>query len=227
MKESGQIDVFIWIDHHERTINQLKTLVEASNLEMPGGNRDITISAAENLWKYFYSTKIPYIIDSLGKYDTWRHFGTDEQDKIFEWEYGCRSFILDYEDAYNILTEYIENPTKIRNQIQNTGKKIYEYLIGQAKDKMKRTFPMDIGGLKFLVFNGNSFDPSHFKIDIFNMGYDAFASFHLTKENNWKFSLRSKYADVQKVASMYGGGGHKNAAGFRIDFDKLGIFLNK
>lgn len=40
------------------------------------------------------------------------------------------------------------------------------------------------------------------------------------------FSLRSKPegADVSAVAAQYGGGGHKNASGFRVPFDQLAQF---
>jgi hypothetical protein len=36
----------------------------------------------------------------------------------------------------------------------------------------------------------------------------------------WKFGLRSRQTedfDVSKLATLYGGGGHKNAAGFEVD----------
>ena len=37
--------------------------------------------------------------------------------------------------------------------------------------------------------------------------------FYKTKDNKTKVSLRSKTKDVNKLASQFGGGGHKNAAG--------------
>jgi len=43
------------------------------------------------------------------------------------------------------------------------------------------------------------------------------AFFRETDENHWKVSLRSKGdINVSRIASIFGGGGHKNAAGYRI-----------
>ncbi len=43
------------------------------------------------------------------------------------------------------------------------------------------------------------------------------AFFRETDENHWKVSLRSKGdINVSRIASVFGGGGHKNAAGYRI-----------
>jgi len=44
------------------------------------------------------------------------------------------------------------------------------------------------------------------------------ASFFRTLEGSWQFSLRSRGDfDVSEVAKLYGGGGHKSAAGFRVE----------
>lgn len=43
-----------------------------------------------------------------------------------------------------------------------------------------------------------------------------------TDDGRWKVSMRSKgQANVAKIAAAYGGGGHRNAAGFRIKTDLL------
>lgn len=44
------------------------------------------------------------------------------------------------------------------------------------------------------------------------------AMFRETEENKWKASLRSKGdVNVALIASVFGGGGHRNAAGFFIE----------
>jgi phosphoesterase RecJ-like protein len=43
------------------------------------------------------------------------------------------------------------------------------------------------------------------------------AFFRELKENEWKVSLRSKGdMNVARIAALFEGGGHKNAAGFKI-----------
>lgn len=45
-----------------------------------------------------------------------------------------------------------------------------------------------------------------------------------TDNGRWKVSMRSKgQANVAKIAAAYGGGGHRNAAGFRIKADLLSL----
>lgn len=53
------------------------------------------------------------------------------------------------------------------------------------------------------------------------------AVFVKQKEDHYKISMRSsEYADVSKIAVKYGGGGHKRAAGFSINKDKLEFVIN-
>lgn len=49
------------------------------------------------------------------------------------------------------------------------------------------------------------------------------ASFFVNKDGYLAFSLRSldTKIDVSEIAAKFGGGGHRNAAGFRLDYDKL------
>ena len=43
------------------------------------------------------------------------------------------------------------------------------------------------------------------------------AFFRQITDNDWKVSLRSKGdVNVAQIAALFGGGGHKNAAGFKI-----------
>lgn len=48
-------------------------------------------------------------------------------------------------------------------------------------------------------------------------GIDVSLLFYETAEGKTKLSLRSKYYDVNKLASKFGGGGHKNASGVLSD----------
>lgn len=46
------------------------------------------------------------------------------------------------------------------------------------------------------------------------------------KDYCWRISIRSKHADISGVANLFGGGGHANASGARIDsLDDLGRFI--
>ncbi|MFB5634981.1 MAG: bifunctional oligoribonuclease/PAP phosphatase NrnA, partial [Candidatus Nitrosomaritimum aestuariumsis] len=50
---------------------------------------------------------------------------------------------------------------------------------------------------------------------------EAFAACYWDTEDGRVFGLRSfsKGSDVSEIAKEYGGGGHRNAAGFRVDWN--------
>ena len=45
--------------------------------------------------------------------------------------------------------------------------------------------------------------------------------FYIYETNEWMISLRSKNINVNDICKLYGGGGHKNAAGCQLSHDKL------
>lgn len=57
--------------------------------------------------------------------------------------------------------------------------------------------------------------------NIMTVGEPFAAVYHDTKDGKRAFSLRSTDAgeDVSLIAAKFGGGGHRNAAGFSIDLD--------
>lgn len=57
--------------------------------------------------------------------------------------------------------------------------------------------------------------------DLNKRTFDASASYFINKDGEVVFSLRSAQMDVQEIAKLYGGGGHKNAAGFKTTFKEL------
>jgi oligoribonuclease NrnB/cAMP/cGMP phosphodiesterase (DHH superfamily) len=224
-KSENIIDDFIWIDHHLPKIESLTKLYEESNLEMPRGNRDIKYSACENLWKtLFPKRKIPTLIEKLGMYDSWRHINTKRELEIFHHQYGSRSLIHNYEEAYEYLEKHFKNSTRLNRKIMDVGKQIYNYLKEEAKYKLDNAFVVELVDKIFLTYNENHFDPRHFGFNINEMGYDGFISFHL-ENNEWVFSMRSSTVDVSKIASIFNGGGHKKAAGFRLSINELNKVL--
>ncbi|MDD3592863.1 MAG: DHHA1 domain-containing protein, partial [Sulfurovum sp.] len=52
------------------------------------------------------------------------------------------------------------------------------------------------------------------------------ACFVMELEEGLRISLRSKSADVSKVAKVFGGGGHKVAAGFTVSYAE-GVAIDK
>lgn len=56
-------------------------------------------------------------------------------------------------------------------------------------------------------------------------GVEAVALFRQLEDGNFKVSLRSRGAvDVERIARRFGGGGHKNAAGFSTELEREDLF---
>jgi hypothetical protein len=184
---------------------------------------------------------MPEIVRLLGMYDSFRHKGTNEEQKVLEFQYGARSAISNYKEAYKYLQasmtghKYVNvnSVLSIEYQIHKEGKSIYNYLCIEAKQFYKNRFEIvitesnqgDIGlgqffERKFVCINKERFNPINFDIDYHRDGYDGAACFHydgITKL--WKFSLYNDngLVDCSVIAKQFGGGGHKGAAGFVVD----------
>jgi len=245
---------FIWLDHHISAINSCpSTLSYVNNLGklIPvEGIRDVNFAACELTWKYFMSNPIdkffeteeqcpmPEIVRLLGRYDCFGHKGTDEEQKVLEFQYGARAIITNYEKAYNWLLDVIHDNKHTStkhltvNFIYNLGESIYLYLCTEAKQIYKNGFTIILQepdylyknptnkqyfNRSFICFNKERFNPINFGIDYHKDGYDGAACFWYAN-GMWNFSLRNDngLVDCSMIAKHYGGGGHKGAAGFSI-----------
>jgi oligoribonuclease NrnB/cAMP/cGMP phosphodiesterase (DHH superfamily) len=225
---------FIWIDHH---ISAIKQWDEGEML--PAGFRDVDFAACELTWMYFFDRKesdtMPEIVRLLGRYDCFGHKNTDEEQKVLEFQYGARSYITNYEGAYQFLVESLDD-VKINTTIQSAGINIYSYLCTEAERIYKNGFEIifywveDKGTnvpaqktAKFIAINRRGFNPTNFGVDYHKEGYDGCASFWYTNEM-WHFTLYNANGDVDcsEIAKSFGGGGHAGASGFdTIDINQF------
>ena len=224
---------FIWIDHH---ISAIKDSVE-EKYDMIPGIRNTSKAACELVWDYFFDVPCPLIVNYLGLYDSFRHKGTEQENKILEFQYGARSIISSYADAYEyLLLCYNRNNgkdnTKGLEYIQNLGEGIFKYLKKEASSVMRSSFSvifeMESKKYKFIAVNKDRFNPSNFELDYHEKGYDGAMCFALY-DTNWSVSLYNENGEVDcsVIAKQFGGGGHKGAAGFRVPFGEMEEFLKK
>lgn len=98
------------------------------------------------------------------------------------------------------------------------GKRLYDLNV-QSNEVVYEAFSKEVmfNGLKCraLYGFGNGY--------VFNdhaMEYDATIIYHKIRDGRYKYSIFSDTgSDIEKIAKMYGGGGHASAAGFTIDTD--------
>lgn len=221
---------FTYIDHHISAIKQLPNGFTVKGL------LETNFAACELTWKYFFPEKeMPEIVRLLGMYDSFRHKGTDEEQKVLEFQYGARQTISNYEEAYEYLnweinkSDYSESKV---DDILSNGKAIYQYLCTEAKQTYSKSFEILLeepeglkytdGNLpyvaKFLCVNQERFNPINFGIDYHKKEYDGFACFWY-KDGKWSWSLYNDNGEVDcsVIAKQYSGGGHRGASGFVCD----------
>ena len=124
---------------------------------------------------------MPEIVRLLGRYDCFGHKGTDEEQKVLEFQYGARAIMTNYEECYNYLIDEINDDEKIIiNTILNNGKHIFNFLKTEAKQIYKRAFEIKMNNpdwdtergypgcsvyFKFLCVNQERFNPINFDIN--------------------------------------------------------------
>jgi oligoribonuclease NrnB/cAMP/cGMP phosphodiesterase (DHH superfamily) len=226
---------FIWIDHHISAIKAMFT--EGERSIHPLGLQDTKFAACELTWQYFFPNEpMPEIVRLLGRYDCFGHKGTDEEQKVLEFQYGARAFISNYEQAYGYLTgsTVLSTVESTVESIHRYGKGIYKFLCEDAKQSYKNGFEIkleepnvftpEVGSTntvirKFICINKERFNPINFGIKYHEDGYDGCACFHMGPDKMFNFSLYNDdgKVDVSAIAKQFGGGGHFSAAGFRIN----------
>lgn len=215
---------FTWIDHHKSSIEKLDVLTKEQN-EKFRYVLDRHYSACELAWYHFFPDKhITPAVTLLGKYDTWRGYGTDEwNNNVMPFQMGMRQITGNAYEFPVILLE--DNWGEEIPKIMMSGEQILKYQEAQYQracaiafeDKLcdYRALCMNIGGANFTAFKSVWDGKKH----------DIAVTFHYTG-TNWKYSLFTDKPeiDVSEIAKRFGGGGHKGAAGFTSERE---IMINK
>jgi oligoribonuclease NrnB/cAMP/cGMP phosphodiesterase (DHH superfamily) len=177
---------------------------------------DLTKSGAGLTWDYMcVGYRRPDLINHIEDRDLWRFAleGTREiQANVFSWPY-------DFEVWDRLMRTPVKNLRAEGEAIERKHFKDIDELIRVVTRRMK------IGGYIVPVANlpyTLTSDAGH-KL----ASNEPFAACYWDTPEGRVFSLRSRPdgVDVSEIAKQYGGGGHKNAAGFRVSFDQLEQFL--
>lgn len=176
---------------------------------------DLNRSGAGLAWDFFHPHSVrPRLIDHIEDRDLWRFAlpGTREiQAALFSHPYDFE--LWDRLMATDTNELRAEGVAIERKHFKDIGE-----LLAASKRRMR------IGGHDVPVANlpyTMSSDAGH------KMAQgEPFAACYLDTPHGRSFSLRSTDAglDVSEIAKQYGGGGHRNAAGFRVAFDALAQF---
>ncbi len=204
LRTAGQI---ILIDHHVTAMEQyslfFKTQKLPKNLSI---NFDLSHSGCVLTWQYFFHGEpIPDILQYIEDRDLWR----------FKLE-GTREITT---ALYEKMPINFEDMARLDlSELLSVGRIQLKQFTGMVNRLAKSQHHVFIAGHMGLGVNA----PSVFSSDLGQVLAEKSGTFGMTyhydgKKSRWNFSLRSMGEfDVGQLATGFGGGGHKNAAGFTL-----------
>lgn len=239
----------VWLDHH-KTAFELYGLAQNTDPTDCIDNLDCGVSenhyvCLNNLksgamlaWEYFHPGKeVPMLIKHIDDYDRWQFKleGTKEFNKAL-WSYAPWSFKqwknLFPEDAPTLRNWKIEDLKKegaaiLRAHEQNVLAVVngasrecsFDKTLGYEPQFKTEHWQDNLEGLAANCPPHLYSDVGH---ELANRSGTYGLAWHLDKDGRCKCSLRSNGDyDVSAIAKVFGGGGHKNAAGFEVPIETL------
>lgn len=202
MRESAES--LIVLDHHKTAEEALKGLDYC--------HFDMTHSGAYLAWEHLFGAdNVPLLIQYVEDRDLWKWELNGSEEILSAIDSHKKTF-----DNWNYLNSMLqEEGSDDWNNLYEVGAAILRYKNSLVKAISKRAYRLSIGEDQVLALNS-----SVFQSELGNLLSEGepYAAIYYWNGENFIFSLRSKESgvDVSDVAKRYGGGGHKNAAGFSV-----------
>jgi oligoribonuclease NrnB/cAMP/cGMP phosphodiesterase (DHH superfamily) len=200
------------LDHHISAEQALSGLLKTGKVK---GLFDMNKSGAMLTWEWFSPGQPPpKLIEHIQDRDLWqfRLEGTTE----------INAALSSYPFDFNVWDKLMASSKHELETLQHEGEAIERKIQKDIKQLIESGLRrMIIAGYDVPVLNASSSyvsDAGH----IMAIG-EPFAACYWDHQHGRSFSLRStdhdgeRGVDVNEVAKKYGGGGHKNAAGFTVD----------
>jgi nanoRNase/pAp phosphatase (c-di-AMP/oligoRNAs hydrolase) len=199
-----QAQSVVILDHHKSAMEDLAGLeqwAKAQGLDVTA-KFDMTQSGAMITWKHFhFDEPPPKLIEYIQERDLGRSTGDVPIVSM-----ALRSYPYDF-NVWSKLSV---------TQLREEGEHIFRYyknIISQLKGNV---ITRTIGGYEVPTVNANYTFASDLAGELANG--QPFAAVWFQNRDGLLFSLRSETnaVDVSEIAKLYGGGGHRQAAGFRV-----------
>jgi oligoribonuclease NrnB/cAMP/cGMP phosphodiesterase (DHH superfamily) len=213
---------FTWIDHHISAINDFNKFSEThENFLTPVLENGI--SACEGGWLHLFPIdRMPMAVRLLGEYDTWRNAEKERWDHyVMPFQYGMRMKCQSAETfPMEVLKQNHDEDLSFSavNEIIVVGNAILEYQKTQNERACKScAFETEFEGLRAVCLNNGGANSSLFDSVWNTEVHDIMIPFVFTGKY-WTFSIYSTKPEIDcsVIAKRYGGGGHKQAAGFQL-----------
>ena len=207
-EEMIQLDAMsylVWLDHHDTAIQEM------SGLELDGIQRN-GIGACALVWEFIHKTELPEAVKLLAKYDVWDH--TNPKTLPFQYAMGLEYTWIDAV----IWDSVFESNSHWILKMVNIGKIVQKRVNKDNKSYIKAFgFPTTFAGYSAIAVNRGMCNSLIF--DSIEEDYELMITFAF-KGGHWNFSLytQQEYVHCGELAKEYGGGGHRQAAGFQLDY---------
>lgn len=210
MERLNKMVKLVWIDHHKTALD------EAYNrgfLASAGQLISTEYAGCELTWKYLYDkASIPTFVYYLGRYDVWKH---ENVPGALEFQYGLRGRGPCWPDD-PIWKDLYDDKTV--HDIVCEGTLLLKHERTQNAIYMKACgFESSLDGYKCIAVNKGSASSMMFDSVYDPEKHDIMVTFVYRRPKYCTVSLYTKKddIDVSAIAKKYGGGGHKQAAGFQ------------
>lgn len=210
MEKLEKWSMLTWIDHHKTAIE------EAEKRQFnPLGIRRIGIGACALTWEFFETEPMPEAIKLLAEYDVWNH----SDPRTLPFQYGFRFFENTKPENQDFWISFLEGDVRVdyvcelgeilmANE-ERQGKKYCEAYAFETRFGEHLAICVNRGMTNAKIFD-SVYDP---------IKHDLMITFCRMKlpAHQWTVSLYSTKEDVDcgGIAQLFGGGGHKGAAGFQ------------
>lgn len=200
----GRARSLLLLDHHQTAQENLA--------DLPFCKFDMERSGAGITWDYFSGSQQPrpWVVDIVEDRDLWRfRYGDRTRHAMAYMATLPMTFEAWDELAQEDLDRVVEKGAAIQRYIDSYGQTVCQHAVLR-----------EIGGYVVPLINIPPKNASEHIDQLISRypDYPFAGSFFLRGDGRWRFSLRSRgNFDVSEVARRYGGGGHRNAAGFVVD----------
>lgn len=212
---------FLWIDHHASAIKDfheyIHHLLDQNRQSFIKAVLKEGIAACEIAWGVLIPDRaMPVAVELLGEYDTWRNGNKARwENEILPFQYGMREICTSAETFPMHLLGSNGWDENIDSIIQ-TGKAILSYQRKQNTRFAKSAFERKLDGLRAICLNAPGGNSQMFNSVYDEAKHDLMVPFCFDGKQ-WVFSVYAtkEGIDCSAIAKTRGGGGHKQAAGFR------------
>lgn len=191
----GRCQDLVVLDHHKSAQQELEGLDFAKF--------DLSKSGARMAWEHFRPDQpIPPLLEYVEDADLWRWQLPNSQ----EVSSALQVYPFDFPTWAGLDVE----------QLATEGKAIMRYKEHLIERCLSRTYETEIGGYRVPTVNSPLFQSELGDLLCLRNPEAPFAAvYYVNQKGMQAWSLRSRGEfDVARIAEQYGGGGHKNAAGF-------------